>query len=871
MDQWGEGNEEPEPPAPAGPSVLENPTLKAYVALGTAVAALLWATFPAWGEGWMPVRGDALTYFWPLRETLGAALRQGELPLYETTNNGGTPLWLNPQAQSLYPPARLYRYAPVPHAMGILDTAHLLLLFSGVVALLRRLSFGVPASSLAALTVALGGTFLSLSPMQDKAHSAAWMPWMIWAALSLNRPRLLPRLLLAGATAMAVLAGGLDIVVMAVLASLLAAACCQNEDPELSPIPTAPELDKNDGSADDDLFGMEPDGGEEDFQPLLTDGPTTQDPETDEPQLTAAVSLNFAALPERASESARYCLRAGFWIALGLGISAPQWLPFRALIEQSSWGAPLPPAELSARSLRLGDILGLLAPNLAWNAAESVYRPPGFKEAVAVYLPGLYAGSCAVLLWFTGVAALVRSHFTQQQSRWLLPGPMLVLSGGALLCVLMAAGPAIPPIAWVELNVPVLSSIRFPAKWLIPGAILGSIPIAAGAHVLSSPALPWPLLRKLTVGLVTLTLAAALVGITSSGDLSRAASLSATALATCWLICALWRVQALGNQRGIGTIAVACAVAILGLDLATHNLPLMPLDDPAKVVTPPVAASRVLRNAEKQRRASATLLPTRARLHQVSYSQHDADPISTPEAPLHQILREAMMGGVPAVWGIEVMNSWLVMPPAQLARWYSAILEMPLARQIEGLRLAGVTHLLVHFRDDALELMPLVGRGLEEIYVPEGDWTQVALFAVSDPLPACRWTPIGQPSAEGLPIVPDQDEGGRWTGRVSAGAGLVVCLRPWDPAWEVRIDGNRVPTQIANGFQLAAPVPTGAREISMEYIPAGLNASFRLRSLSLTLLFLGLGLGLLRGWGVKPATEPEADAQDDSEEAAADR
>ena len=48
------------------------------------------------------------------------------------------------------------------------------------------------------------------------------------------------------------------------------------------------------------------------------------------------------------------------------------------------------------------------------------------------------------------------------------------------------------------------------------------------------------------------------------------------------------------------------------------------------------------------------------------------------------------------------------------------------------------------------------------------------------------------PESDGLPIVPDSDDNGTWRGRVTAGNGLVVCLRPWDPAWYVEVDGKPV-------------------------------------------------------------------------------
>ena len=857
MDQWGENiDEEPAAPPPA-PSVLEHEAVPGTVALVVALGTLLTALYPAWGDGWVPIRGDAMTYFWPLREALAEALRAGTLPLYEATNNGGTPLWLNPQTQAFYPPARLYGFVPVPHAIGILHSAHLVLLFGGVVALLRRLNFGYSSASLASLCVALGGTFLSVSAMQDKAHSAAWIPLMLWAGLSLHTPALLPRVVLAASTAMAVFAGGLDMVVLGILTTIVAACVAGIDDPEIVvAVEEEPPEEKEDDLFGDDVAPRD----EDDFQPLLlgeaedqAEGAAKQQTK---PQI-AIFSLLWADLPERGEQALKQCLKAGLWIALGLGLSAQQWLPFRALIENSSWGQTLDAAELGARSLRFGDVLGLVAPNLPYDAAEGVYRPLGQKQATGVYLPGLYAGGGAVLLWLLGMVQLGRAHCSQATERWLIPGPTATAALASLACVIMAVGPALPPIGWIETHVPILSSIRYPEKWLLPAAILAAAPIAEGARLLASNG--WSKIWEVrsAVGVVGLTLLTALLGLFAADDLGRGMLLAAGSLSAGLSVCALWRLQARSSSALLGVLGIALAVLIAGMDLSVHNLPLAPLEDPGELVTPPIAVTRILRSADQQRRNSGTLLEARARVHQASYAQHRADPVTAAEAPLHQILREALLGGVATVWGIEIMRDWLVMSPSKLDEWYEAVLKMPLARQFDGLRLAGITHIVVHFRDDALELLPLVGKGLEEVYTPEGDWVQVVVFALTDPLPACRWTPLGMPAADGLPVVPEQDSGGIWRGRVSGGRGLLVCLRPWDPAWHVEVDGEPAHTQIVNGFQLAVPVPAGAHDVSMQYRPKGMHLARRLRTLSAALFFMVLGVSLLRNRR-RDATDPSA-------------
>lgn len=863
MDQWGEDEQEEVAVEPQRPSSFDVVWLPDLAAVLLALAALLIALYPAWGKGWMPVRGDALSYFWPLREALSAALREGALPYYEFTNNGGTPLWINPQTQSFYPPSRLYNFVPVPQAMGILHASHLLLLFGGTVAMLRRLDYRYATASLAALCVALGGTFLSISPMQDKAHTAAWIPLMLWAGLSISRRSLLPRLVLAGATAMAVLAGGLDIVVLGILVTIFAASVASAPEPE-APEEEEEEEEKEEEEEDFDAGQRdEPKEAEAtDFTPLIRTQNEGAQEGADEGALEPGRSV-LDAFTGRVSEAGGDCLRAGLWIGIGLGLCAIQWLPFRAWIETSNWGEPLQLAELSARSLRFADLLGLVAPNIAYDAANSEYRLPGIAEAQSVYLPGLYAGGVAILLSSVGICHSTWSHLRQPRERWLLPGPVIAATLASLLCVLMAAGPAIAPIGWIETHMPVLSSIRYPEKWLLPAAILAAVPIAEGARFLASPKTPNQVLLRIGGFALVLAIAVTVLGMmTGEGDLDRGLGLARTALFTGLAACLAWWLLSLQGRPGLAVLGVAAAIVITGLDLSAHNLPLAPLADPSGIVRPPVAVSRILRSADKQRRSSGTLLPRRARIYQASYALHDKDPIAPDEAPLHEVLREALLGGIASVWGIEVMREWLVMAPSGLEKWYEQrVLKLPLARQLEGLRLAGITHIVVHFYDDATELVPLVGRGLEEVYSPEGTWTQMVIFALTDPLPSCRWTPLGQPEHDGLPIVPDEDAGGVWRGRVAAGKGLIVCLRPWDPAWHAELNGTRVDTQIVNDFQLAIPVPAGAHEVRMEYRPRAMRAARNLGRLSMAVLLVLIGLSLMRARKEASATRRGGDSE----------
>ncbi len=187
--------------------------------LAIATAALALVLAPSWLLGFVPVRADATAYFWPLRERLGEALSAGVLPVYDLLNDCGTPLLINPQTGALYPPHLMYAVLSVPRAMAMLHAAHLLLLAAGVVALLRRLGYGWSAASAGALSVGLGGAALSVSAMQDKLYTLAWVPWALgWMVAAASPGAIKPRVraVIAGAAAISVsvLAGGLDVVIL---------------------------------------------------------------------------------------------------------------------------------------------------------------------------------------------------------------------------------------------------------------------------------------------------------------------------------------------------------------------------------------------------------------------------------------------------------------------------------------------------------------------------------------------------------------------------------------------------------------------------------------------------------------------------------
>lgn len=740
------------------------------VPLMVAAAALAVALAPAWLFGRVPYRSDALAYFWPLRARLAEALSAGQLPLYDALNDGGTPLLLNPQTGALYPPHLLYALVPLGWAYAWMHAGHLALLGVGTARLLRRLGYTGVDVAIGALTVALGGVALSVSAMQDKLFALAWAPWVLAGLLAAVEQRSERRTRIAGgataaaALALAILGGGLDVVVMTVLVAVCVAAL---------------------------------DGGR---RPL---------------------SLRGGA--------ARAALAAG-WIALAAGLAAIQWLPFADWLRGTDWSGGAGGADLLSRSLRPVHLLGLLSPNAGYVPAVDGLRlpwqDPG-QSPTLFYLPGSYAGGAGLLLGLLGAAVGLRRG-----------GPARVALLGVAVCLVLALGPLIPPVGWAEQHLPVLSMIRFPHKWVMPAALAASILVAEGSRTLRGAPAGSRAGRWLILGFVALSCVSGALALlapseppTAPGTSWRGLALGAAATTGLGAAAALalW----LGGRatgRARRTAMLALTVAICGADLAVHDLPLAPLEDPDSAWEPTPAA-RVLA-AE----------PAPVRVFTYSYTAGGVFPEPAEGASLTQVLRESLFPGIPASHGLGLPFGWLVMHPAALQSTYAGMGPLPMADRIHRLRLAGVTHLLAHH---PAHLDALVGIPLVETLpggTARGAACTVTVLRIADPLPGVRWTPRDDPAGNGRALSPEVDGNGVFAAEVHAAQpGRLIWLRPWDRFWRATVDGEPVATERVNGHQLSIPLEAGRHRVEMEYHVPSLGVGGLVSALSaLTLLPLAV-------------------------------
>jgi|CXWL01.1.fsa_nt_gi hypothetical protein len=128
------------------------------------------------------IQADLLFEVAPLRHLVREDLQGGRWPLWNSHSGTGMPLLGNPQAQVFEPTALASGLWRVPGGLGLLASLRLLLAFTFVFALGRRLGLSSTASSFGALTFAFGG-YLSLWLGWPLAAVAVWMPGVLYGTL----------------------------------------------------------------------------------------------------------------------------------------------------------------------------------------------------------------------------------------------------------------------------------------------------------------------------------------------------------------------------------------------------------------------------------------------------------------------------------------------------------------------------------------------------------------------------------------------------------------------------------------------------------------------------------------------------------------
>jgi hypothetical protein len=159
--------------------------------------------------------GTPLLQFYPWRQAMLAAVRGGELPLWNPWVGNGAPLLANYQTGVLYPPNWLALLMPLDLSLSWLGALHLAFAGAGMVLLARRLGLGALGQAIAGLAFGLSQYLVARVGFLSINAAVAWLPWVVVAvewqarlpAATAWRARLMPALALSAAVALLLLAG----------------------------------------------------------------------------------------------------------------------------------------------------------------------------------------------------------------------------------------------------------------------------------------------------------------------------------------------------------------------------------------------------------------------------------------------------------------------------------------------------------------------------------------------------------------------------------------------------------------------------------------------------------------------------------------
>lgn len=127
---------------------------------------------------------DHADYFQPLRWFTTTELQHGRLPLWNAYSASGEPWLANPQTGIFYPPTWLFVVLPFTTAYTLFLFLHVVLLGCGAYLLFARLTRPGGAALAAAVALTFSGPAMSLLDVSNNLTTFAWIPLVLWCAIS---------------------------------------------------------------------------------------------------------------------------------------------------------------------------------------------------------------------------------------------------------------------------------------------------------------------------------------------------------------------------------------------------------------------------------------------------------------------------------------------------------------------------------------------------------------------------------------------------------------------------------------------------------------------------------------------------------------
>lgn len=376
--------------------------------------------------------GDVFTYFTPYRDFANAALRSGQLPLWNPYLFLGVPFLANPQAAVLYPLHWPFVWLDAAKSLVASMGMHLWIAGFGMLLYAQRVAgLSWLAASASALVFCLSGFVGARVGQINQLSAIAWLPWLLWlleetaGGLGVVRSNPVPAMAVPKARRARPNARGVLAFVglTCVIALQLLAGHTQSS-----------------------------------FINLVGLGLTAAWP-------GVAALLGWAVARLRRSKAqpdfaallsaGRRLLVTGAAVVFGAMLAAPQLLPTWELSQQSIRAGGLSFREAVSFSLQPTRLLFTLLPTYGDSLAER-FGTPAFGEFVA------YAGVTALVLAAVGVISARRTH------RSGLAGSPAGLAIGLGIAGLALALGLYNPLTFVLYQwVPGFDLFRAPARWMI--------------------------------------------------------------------------------------------------------------------------------------------------------------------------------------------------------------------------------------------------------------------------------------------------------------------------------------------------------------------------------------------------------------------
>ena len=184
------------------------------------IQAMVGGSAPSYG--WDVLQADGVLQFWPWRDIVFDAWRQGQMPLVNPYQLAGQPLAGNSQSGAFYPLHILFAFVPgsVPFKMLLLGVLHGFLAGLGVFVWLRRLRVSETGSVVAGVGFAMSQFMIAWAPLASVPTTVAWIPWALAGLVAASGARRIAEVGLA--VGMMLLAGHLQFAAYGLMAVVLA-------------------------------------------------------------------------------------------------------------------------------------------------------------------------------------------------------------------------------------------------------------------------------------------------------------------------------------------------------------------------------------------------------------------------------------------------------------------------------------------------------------------------------------------------------------------------------------------------------------------------------------------------------------------------